>query len=336
MIRFHQFIKTILLEAKLEHFVHLNLDPENEHHTELLTAFNNNKERLVKKHPTQYKDIGELSNAVSPYIKSPEISGATLVHHNKESGAKVYHVHTDEASCKLGSDTWCTSHDEFDTHDLGRSFIMHFPNEPERRLRKIGSFGDGSYTKGFYSFQDAANKDLSDEDWDHLRNKHNLDQIPELSGLRGIPISNKELQKRDYEFLHKITSGLLPEHHLIHLIYKNRIKNNHIDTIVNHPKLDDLTSILIEHHVDKDITLYPEHINTIVNNTNKPKSQHNLIRFNLINQQQTDHIITNKIKNNRLYTHELSYYIKNNKLSKQHKESILQNKDLEHFHNLLK
>lgn len=336
MIRFHQFIKTILLEAKLEHFVHLNLDPENEHHTELLTAFNNNKERLVKKHPTQYKDIGELLNAVSPYIKSPEISGATLVHHNKESGAKVYHVHTDEASCKLGSDTWCTSHDEFDTNDLGRSFIMHFPNEPERRLRKIGSFGDGSYTKGFHSFQDAANKDLSDEDWDHLRNKHNLDQIPELSGLRGIPISNQEIQKRDDEFLHKIKSGLLQEHQLIHLIYKNRIKPHHIDAIVNHTGLDDLTSTLTDHHMNKDISLSPEHINTISNNINKQNSQYNLIRFNLANQQQTEYIISNKIKNNKLTNKELSYYIKNNKLSNKHKWSILQNKDLEHLHSLLK
>jgi len=312
MIRFNQFIKTIILEAKLEHFVHLNLDPENEHHNELLNAFNNNKERLTKKHPAQYKDIGDLSKAVSPYIKSPEVAGATLIHHNKETGAKVYHVHTNDAACKLSSDTWCTSKGGFPTYDKGRSFVIHLPNEPDRNLRKIGIFGDNdNYDSYNHGFQDAANKGLSDDDWNTLRKKHNLDKIPALMGIRGIPISNTEKNNRSNELTNKIqthinnnpndTAGLekLLSHkdispdnvkpildtndkilHSMILPHHKLLNNEHMNTLFKQHKDDDNFFIPIIHYTPY---ITDDHINYILNK-HKSTTKHSPAAITLLSE----------------------------------------------------
>lgn len=264
LLTFTQYIKNVMLEAKLEHFVNLNLDSTNDIHQEMVRTFNNNKAKLDKKHPAQYKSVGDLSDALSPFMPPSEVTGSTLVHHNKKTGAKVYHVHTSEASCSLGSPTWCTSNGSFHKYDKGSSFILHLPSEHKRNMRKIGIFGDaipkGEKASGL--FQDAANKDIPDDEWEDVVRRHQLDKVGALDKVRVVH-SSHGAQKT----LAKIKNNEYEPHELLNDINNKRLKQSHIDAIIKHQN-GTMKELLAVHHIIGKVKLSDYQINTIANDKN--------------------------------------------------------------------
>jgi len=276
MLTFNQFIKTFMLEAKLEHFVNLNLDSTNDNHQEMVRTFNNNKTKLDKKHPAQYKSVGELSDAVSPFMKPSDVPGATLVHHNKETGTKVYHVHTSEASCSLGAPTWCTSNGSFHKYDKGSSFILHLPSEHKRNMRKIGIFGDaipkGEKARGL--FQDAANKDIPDDEWKDVVRRHQLDKVGALNKVRVVHSSQATQNTLD-----KIKNDEYEPHELLNDINNKRLQPSHIDAIIKHQK-GNMKELLAVHHVIGKVKLSDHQINAIANDKTATSAHAIFARYN--------------------------------------------------------
>lgn len=113
-----------------------------------LSDFEKHKSKLDKKDIGQYKDIGEVSNAIKPHIgaevaakekvEQAKIEGHHLIHKGKD--VEVYHTSTEEASKavygKNGHDTaWCTA--EGDSrgcmfnhyHKQGKLYQVHTKND---------------------------------------------------------------------------------------------------------------------------------------------------------------------------------------------------------------
>lgn len=217
MLRFKQFIKeNYITEANIKHFAHLGLDPENPEHKDLVDAYNAgvNRDPNVPKNPNQIKTFDQLKTSVAPHyaaiqtqrqnqkndeeaIKNKE---AELVHHDPETGVKVFKVRSGRGCAAVGGDTkWCTSdrvsgNSAFSAYDPdgSNSYVIHTPENGN--LSRIGIIGVKPGQKPKIglggNFQDKGNNSVSDEDWNTLRKKYNLDSVEHLHRVRGIKNPN--------------------------------------------------------------------------------------------------------------------------------------------------
>lgn len=220
ILRFKQFIKeNFLAEAKAEHFAHIGLDPQNPEHKDMVDAFNQSHQNLPKKNPNQYKSLDELKNAVGEKLsqihqkrredeedrQAFEKGDAQLIHHNPENGVKVYKVKNQQGCAAVGSGTqWCTAqrggnmmghYDPSGEH----SYVIHTPEKGN--LSRIGIIGvkpgKGIENGIAGNFQDKGNNTVNDEDWDMLRKKYKLDDVKEMSGIRGLYHPEAEKYKKE-------------------------------------------------------------------------------------------------------------------------------------------
>jgi len=254
MLSFKQFLKEVyLVEATAKHFPFL--DPTNQHHQDLIAAYNSghsSNDPAVPRHPGQIKSIEQLQTAVKPHLDkflqkrqegvddktAFESSEAKLIHHNPDTGVKVYQVHSQAGSCAAGaSSTWCTGKRKAATdmvkyYDEGgnNSFILHFPKESKKHLRTIGAYGKFN---GRDNFQDAENHTVPEHEWSRLRSEHGLDNIKHLQGVvRGIPLSDDNKEKHKKELSDKIKSGNIKSEDISHAINNNYLTDVHKMMIV--------------------------------------------------------------------------------------------------------
>lgn len=267
MLTFKQFIREFYLtEAKAEHFAHIGLDVNNPEHKNMLDAFNSYGHKLEKKNPNQYKSIDELSTAIKPHVEAIEKKkreaeedkqafankDAELIHHDKETGLKVFKVRSGKGCAATGGDTkWCVAQrndgdGHFKTYDPERenSYVIHTPEKGN--LSRIGMIGvkphEDHETGASNNFQDKGNNPVSDSDWEMLRKKYNLDGVRHLHGIRGLV--NPEIAKKDEErknkFLDKIEKKTLDIRDIDHAIDHNYLSPEHI----SHPKFLVNSSVL--------------------------------------------------------------------------------------------
>ena len=164
--------------------------------TDTLTSFNQYKDKLSKKRIGQYKSVGELKTALNPFtskhtqkqnINQKAIDeGSTKIH--SSPNLDVYHVHTKEAACALGTKPngeklgWCTSHPDPDQNKFnqynessnGNFHIAHLHNE-EYPFRRIGGIGAGD------EFQDENNENIKGS-----RLRDLIKRNPELEKVKAV------------------------------------------------------------------------------------------------------------------------------------------------------
>lgn len=284
-----------LMEANISHFSHLGLDPNNPEHKDMVDAYNNGlnaKENKISAKPNQIKTFDQLKNTVAPHVAAMQQKRkeddedkeafankeAELVHHDPSTGVKVFKVRSGKGCAAVGGDTkWCTAdratgEDAFKEYDPEEkhSYVIHTPEKGN--LSKIGIIGvkpKQPHISGLGgNFQDKGNNTVSDEDWDKVRKKYNLDSIKSLHGIRGLKHPEMEIEdkKRKQETLKTLKNKKLdglslfdmaensfhPEIHKAILNHENTdsdvmdavIDNSsHPEThkaILNHPKVDEM------------------------------------------------------------------------------------------------
>ena len=236
MLRFKQFINSYLLEATISHFSHLGLDANNPEHKDMVDAYNsglNSPENKITAKPNQIKTFDQLKSTVAPHIAKIEKKrkedaedreafankDAELVHHDTSTGLKVFKVRSGKGCAAVGGDTkWCVAHRETGNAAMRaydpegeHSYVIHTPEKGN--LSKIGIIGvkpGQKHSDGVGgNFQDKGNNTVSDERWDMLRKKYNLDNVKSLHGIRGLknPEIEKENKAKADDLLNKIKTA---------------------------------------------------------------------------------------------------------------------------------
>lgn len=266
MLKFKEYI--YLNEAKITHFAHIGLNPNNPEHNDLVNAYNNahsKNDPNVPRQPGQIKSIEQMKTVLEPHLADIrkqkqeeqedkdafERGDVELVHHDPEKGLKVFKVRNQAGSCAVSGETnWCTAKrgenwvSNYDPEG-NNSYVLHLNNE-KGNLKKIGIFGVKPLQKeGNYNFQDKGNKKVTDEDWKNIVEKYNLHEIPHLQGIRGIPLAGQK--KKDYEdkLLEKIKNKEYRDsdleeahtHNLLNDQHKHELSNQLFDAI-NNPSYD--------------------------------------------------------------------------------------------------
>lgn len=276
ILKFKQFIQ--LLEATGDHFTNIpEFDPShNDDHKELLDAWNI-MPNMPNNHANRIRSIDQLRNEVKDGIKklydikkdkeeklykdAVAHGHVERVYHNPDTGVKVYKPHN-AIGCKAVQsgiiNSACTFKDDlaesqskFNVYDpTGQhSYVLHLDKEKDPRYQRIAAIGILPGTKSRDNrIVDKGNNKIPDEVWDRLRKEHDLDQIPALNGIKGIPLDHAY---RAQELLDNIKSGKFsideinnakkqrywsPEHQS--LIDNNTLVNN---AIIN--KIDNATNV---------------------------------------------------------------------------------------------
>jgi hypothetical protein len=266
MLRFKQFIQTYLFEAKISHFSHLGLDPNNPEHKDLVDAYNAgvNRDPNVPKNPNQIKTFDQLKTSVAPHFaaiqqkrkedeedkKAFENKDAELVHHDQETGLKVFKVRNARGCVAAGGGATGCVYDRDDGQDAmdrydpegEHSHIIHTPEKGNlSRISIIGVKPKQTHRTGLGgNFQDKGNNTISDSDWDILRRKYKLDSVKALHGIRGL--HNEEEGKNQEEEAKKLIKPHITDQEL------GKIKSNNPEVhkaIINHKNfgLDSLYSV---------------------------------------------------------------------------------------------
>ena len=370
MLTFKQFISEIYLtEATAKHFSHLNLDPTNPEHKDLIDAYNaghSSNDPNVPRHPGQIKSIDQFKNAVSQHLekikqkrkededdrKAFESGEANVIHHNPETGAKVTQVSTQAGSCAAGApSTWCTGmrnskKDMVKHYDPkgNRSFIFHFPNEKKKHLRTIGAYGE--YKEGSNgataNFQDAENHTVPRDEWHRLIKEHGLDKIKHIQGsVRDIELPEEEKNQYSKELTHNIKNGTVSSEELSHAIEHKYYTNEHTNELLNNPKTkpENLTKLIgFNEKTEKtplpqnpSLSDYLKHHNKINNNE---EFLHKIIKHPNVN----SHVLSEVVK--KSYDDKTLKMIKNHPLTDDNVLSKLANKsgtrwDTEHQKSLI-
>jgi hypothetical protein len=183
-----------------------------------LTSYNKYKDKLPKKRIGQYKSVSELKTALHPFsskdaeqhaVNQKDIdSGSTKVHSNPN--LDMYHVHTREAACALGTKPngeklgWCTSHPDpgknmFDHYnkESGNNFHIAHLHKEEFPFRRIGGIGAGG------EFQDENNENIEGS-----RLKALIKRNPELEKVKAVTDS------RNYKMMNIVDNPNATKEHL--------------------------------------------------------------------------------------------------------------------------
>ena len=260
MLRFKQFIDQFLSEAKIEHFSHLGLDPNNPEHKDLVDAYNlghSKNDSNVPRQPNQIKTFDQLKNSVASHMaeiqkkrqedketqEAIQKGHASLEHDDKESGVRVYNIRNQAGGWAVGQRAgkkdsgWCTSdkpNEEGETGMVGRydqeggnSHVIHLDKE-KAPFKKIGIFGKYEGDEGeTANFQDQGNRTISKEKWDELRRKHGLDNIPALWGVRGITMPEDRKKEYSDKLSEKIKNGTHDSFDLAHAQRNGYLNDEH-------------------------------------------------------------------------------------------------------------
>ena len=287
MLSFKQFISEMYLtEATAKHFAHLNLDPNNPEHKDLIDAYNaghSSNDPNVPRHPGQIKSIDQFKSAVSQHLekikqkrqeaeddkRAFESGEANVIHHNPETGAKVIQVSTQAGSCAAGApSTWCTgkrgSADMVKHYDPegNHSFVFHFPNEKDKNLRTIGAYGKYKEGSNGTNFQNKENHTVPRDEWHRLDKEHGLDKIKHLKGVvRGIGITDAEKDQYSKELTHNIKNGTASDADVKHASAVGYLTDQHKKDLVSNEN----TSARILHTL---AVSDPEVHKSIINHTN--------------------------------------------------------------------
>ena len=301
MLRFKQYIKNYISEAKAEHFAHIGLDVSNPKHKDMLDMFNKYTHMMPKKNANQYKSLDELHAAVKPHLdnlekeresekehqSAIERGDAELVHHDPAKGVKVFKIYNQRGSCAVGKGTqWCVAQHpeggEMQHYDPSgeHSHIIHLDKE-KGNLSRIGIIGvkpEQKHISGLGgNFQDKGNNTVSDEDWDRMRKKYDLDKVESLEGVRGIPVSEKTKQKikiKSDGLLNKIKNGTHTVKDIGNGIDDEYLNAEHIKHLKNSDELNYIAGITKNPEVHKAIINHPNTrtstLDRIVHETNNP------------------------------------------------------------------
>lgn len=308
MLRFKQYINYFLAEAKAEHFAHIGLDVSNPKHKDMLDMFNKYTHMMPKKNANQYKSLDELQDAVKPHLdelkKQRESEkehqaaikrgDAELVHHDPEKGIKVFKVRNQRGSCAVGKGTqWCVAQDpegeEMKRYDPtgNYSHVIHLDKE-KGNLSRIGIIGvkpNKPHTSGMGgNFQDKGNNTVSDENWNRLKKKYDLDNVESLEGVRGIPLSEKTKQKikgKGEDLSNKIKNGTHKDEDLYHAIDHGYLKPKHIKDL-NGTDLNKIADKSDDPEIHKAIINHPKADNYILAKVGK-KSKDTEIHKSIVN-----------------------------------------------------
>lgn len=283
MLSFKQYIQQFLFEATLDHFAHIpDFNPDNPEHKDLVDAFNNGRsenDTNIPKHPNQIKTLEQLKTVVDPHIKKihekrqddkdaqEAISAghANLVHNS--GGVRVYNVANQFGGWAVGqrskydkdgnriSSGWCTATKPLDKNsggmvasydpEGGHSHVIHLDDE-KSPFKKIGIFGK---TVTSANFQDQENHKITDEKWEQLRSKHNLDSIPALWGVRGIKMPEEKKQEYSNALSDKISKDKHTPFDLSHASRNGYLSNEHVKSLS-----DNLSNKIINGtHTDKEL-----------------------------------------------------------------------------------
>ena len=220
MLKFKSFLKEEKATA-LAHIPGFDVkNPEHQHMANLLGNIPKNERPQHLRHPNQIKNMNDLHDLVYPQLEKHRQSeenkrqdqsafadgDAELIHHDPSTGVKIYKVHTEAGSCAAaGADgiddaQWCTAirgngnaFDHYHRSDSDHSYVMHFPQEKDKNLRKVGIYGMQKWqphSEGVGgNFQKKDNTTVDDHEWDHLVKKYKLNSIKDLHGIRGIGLS---------------------------------------------------------------------------------------------------------------------------------------------------
>lgn len=300
MKSFKQYIKEATLDQFHQQFGSQLHGYDSNHINDVLNAFNNHGFNLKdengkpKKNLNQWKNFNDLHMALKPHVDSIQQTrqenekdkeafkngDVHLIHHDPVNGVKIFKPHNQTGSCAVGKGTkWCTgdrNQNAFGYYDTSgnNSYVMHFDKE-KGNLSRIGIFGVDHTTphkEGVGgNFQDKSNVTVSDDDWNNLRKKYNLDSIPELSGIRGIP-RNKEQEdqfKKKNEYFDKIVSDPTRHRTLImnHMNGLLKLSPEHLNTIINNPD-PKLHNDIIQGYLNHKIELSPEHLTKVMEYSN--------------------------------------------------------------------
>lgn len=309
MKSFKTFItEELLTEASAKHFAHLNLDANNPEHKDLIDAYNaghSSNDPNVPRHPGQVKSIDQLKDAVKPHLEKIqakrandaedrqafESGSAHLIHHNRETGLKVFQAHDQHGSVAAlnacnnstgdGHAPWCTgqrtrSHDMVRNYDKGgnHSFIISDPKHKNPEMRLIGAYGKFSGESGLGgNFQGTGNSTTPEEDWNEHIKTHGLDKIKHLQGsIRNIPLHAADKTKYEHELTHNIANntvstadiahaqehGYLRDHHVNAMLDNPHTKPEHLNKLVSHmPDKSDVNAYLRKQELQKKVVSHP-------------------------------------------------------------------------------
>jgi hypothetical protein len=331
MLRFKQLIT----EASAKHFAHIkDFDPENNpDHKDILDAYNSSGMPTHK--ASSIKTFQHLKDTVAPHYqkikekkelerKSQDAfdkGDVKLVHHDPETGLKVYKVHNENGAHAVGHDTeWCTAKKDatpkerkaaFNTYDKNGndSHVIH--TREKGNLSKIGIFGVNHFkphTSGVGgNFQDKGNVTVDPDDWEHLKNKYKLHHVKALEGVRGLPLSNETREKQKKEASEELT------HHIdtYNKDYNDRQKNPNHSNFVSHAfnnltkklKTASENDILNHSHIKN---LSHHHVYELSHDMNKPHELDMLhdyhapyVRYNVANHRNTSSDTLHKMRNDK-------------------------------------
>jgi hypothetical protein len=259
MLRFKQFISQFLFEAKAEHFSHIGLDPNNPEHKDLVDAYNAgvNRDPNVPKNPNQIKTFDQLKTSVAPHFaaiqqkrkedeedkKAFENKDAELLHHDPETGLKVFKVRNARGCVAAGGGaTGCvydreSGQNAMDSYDPDgeHSHIIHTPEKGNlSRISIIGVKPRQKHISGQGgNFQDKGNNTVSDSDWEMIRKKYKLDSVKVLHGIRGL--RHPDQAKKDQEEAKRLVNHM-NDKELYKVANQSRYSDSEVhNAIANHP-----------------------------------------------------------------------------------------------------
>jgi hypothetical protein len=249
MLRFKEFIEQFLSEAKIEHFSHIGLDANNPEHRDLVDAYNlahSSNDKNVPRQPNQIKTFDQLKSSVAPHMAEIQRQrkddketqeairkGHASLEHDSGNGVRVYSVRNQTGGWAVGQRKvgdeprdykgWCTSQKPEKEGDLGmvgrydpeggNSHVIHLDKE-KAPYKKIGIFGE--YKENRQNFQHQGNTQITDQKWNELREKHGLDKIPALWGVRGIKMPEERKKEYSDKLKEKIRNGTHDSLYLAH------------------------------------------------------------------------------------------------------------------------
>lgn len=173
---------------------------------DVLTNFEQHKNKLDKKDINQYRHISDVNDAVSKHVgtysskreekKHIKKEGADLIH--SENGVQVYHLKTKEAACQYGKNTkWCTS----STNDDGT------PSDDNAfdKYNKAGKIyfvkardENGDIKKYQFHHETGSYMDENDEEIelkDFVSNNPELKNVEEWQGEHALLTHRKNIDK---------------------------------------------------------------------------------------------------------------------------------------------
>jgi GTP cyclohydrolase II len=289
MITFKTFKQEYCLqEATVKSFQHIaGFDPEKPEHKDMITGFNaghSANDPNIPRNASQVKTLDQLKTATEKYTdpiqKGREAFKAghiKLIYHNPVTKVKVFKVKNQLGSSAVGGDgkcigasTHCTTEANSKkdyAKEYGGGLIVHLGKE-KGKYSKLGLYG--KYEEGKDTSQDSENKEMSDEDWNRIANKHKLDDIPAIVKHRAIekPMTDVEKKAHVDNFEFNIQNGFTSGDDIRHAVAHNYLTDKHINNIVKAPHSLGAHIDLAEAHRKGTIKMPDEAINTMVKHNN--------------------------------------------------------------------